>query len=318
MPEKTHNLVFVNHPTGQERRDFDEIAAKVEAIAPGIKCYVVPHDALAKDAGLPRDIWARPTLTVAFQWPEKFRPERGVFYAGRPINKLEQMRKFAKAKVPIPTTAAYKFGGVLDRSIWGNFVIMKPTRFDLTSQGDAVFLMRTESVAELASQVFPLDHLARSEPILIQRFVDTGEFSESFRVLALFGAPLYCMKFRRRSPRAPLRGGSEEILKIPVASTAFSDYEHNLMMDAEVVALARMAAAAMPAIPLQGIDIIRETGTGKLFVLENNSGGNTWHFSSQMSAQGRAELSREKRIEQFGAWDIAAKVLTERVLNEAT
>ncbi len=318
MTEKTHNLVFVNHPTGQERRDFDEIAAKIEAVAPGIKCYIVPHDVLVEEAGLPTDIWARPALTVAFQWPEKFRPERGVFYAGRPINKHEQMHKFAKAKVPIPTTVAYEFGRALDRSVWGDFVIMKPTRFDLTSQGDAVFLMRTQSVAQLATQVFPLGHPARTASVLIQRFVDTGVFLESFRVLVLFDTPLYCMKFRRRSPRAPLQGGPEEILQIPVASTAQDDYEHILVMDAEVIALARRAAEAMPAIPLQGIDIIREVGTGKLFVLENNPGGNTWHFSSHMSAKGRRELSREKRIEQFCAWDVTAKVLAERVLNEAT
>lgn len=318
MSEKTHNLVLVNHPQGQDRRDFEEIAIKIEVIAPGIKCTIVPHDMSLEDADMPPDIWARPTLTVAFQWPEKFRPQRGVFYAGRPINKHEQMRKFAKAQVPIPTTVAYEFGSVLDPSVWGDFVVMKPTRFDLTSHGDAVFLMRTESVAQLAAQVFPPDHLARAEPVLIQRFVDTGEFSESFRVLTLFGAPLYCMKLRRRSARVPLYGRPEEILNIQVASTAQNDYQHIMVMDADVIALAKMAAAAMPAIPLQGIDIIREAKTGKLFVLENNAGGNTWHFSSHMSLEGRAELSREKRIAQFGAWDIAAKVLAARVLNEAT
>ena len=49
--------------------------------------------------------------------------------------------------------------------------------------------------------------------------------------------------------------------------------------DADILALARRAHAALPEIALQGIDIIREAGSGKLFVLEANPGGNTWIFS---------------------------------------
>ena len=211
-----------------------------------------------------------------------------------------------------------QFGRPLDPSFWGDYVILKPTRADLTSFGDAVFLMRTARADDTASRIFPPNHPARSEPVLIQRFIDTGRYPESFRVLTLFGEPLYCMKYRQTHPRPSIEDAGDDLLNIPVASTANKKYEHLMLKDDEVIEFARQAAKAMPAIPLQGIDVIREVGTGKLFALECNPGGNTWHFSSEMSAEGRKQLSREERIAQFGAWDIAANVLIERVLKEAS
>ncbi|MCE9648843.1 MAG: hypothetical protein K8R18_04370 [Parvibaculum sp.] len=316
MP-KTHNLFLVNHPLGQNRRDFDEIGEKITALAPSIDVHVVPHDAEAAACGLPPDVWSRPSLAVAFRWPEKFRTRRGPIYAGRPINKFVQAQKYAAARVPIPRTLAYEFGRPLNRGFWGDYVIMKPTRIDMQSHGDHIFLMRTERVAALAPRIFPAEHPARKQPVLIQQFIDTGDYPQSFRVLTLFGEPLYCMIFRQDRPRSALTGTDSELLSLPVASNAGDNYVHQLIDDPEIVAFARRAAAAMPAIPLQGIDIVRQAGTGRLFVLENNSGGNTWHFSSRMFEMGNKKISRDMRIAQFGAWDIAAKVMVERTLREA-
>ncbi|HEY4345806.1 MAG TPA: hypothetical protein VGN05_15760 [Parvibaculum sp.] len=314
---KTHNLFLVNHPTGQRRQDFDEIAAKMTSLAPGIDVHIVPHDADASACDLPRDVWTRPSLAVSFRWPEKFRLRRGLLYAGRPINKFLQARKYAAARIPIPKTLAYEFGRPLNRDFWGEHVIMKPTRIDMMSRGHFIFLMRTERVGELAQKIFPPDHPARTLPVLIQQFIDTGEYPESYRVLTLFGEPLYCMTFRQDHPRSALTGTDRELLSLPIASNAGDNYVHALIDDKEIMAFARRAARAMPAIPLQGIDIVREAGTGRLYVLENNSGGNTWHFSSRIFLEGNQKITREHRIAQFGAFDIAAKVLAERTLREA-
>jgi glutathione synthase/RimK-type ligase-like ATP-grasp enzyme len=236
---------------------------------------------------------------------------------GRRIAKLEQLRKFAGVGLDVPATVDYQFGRPLARGFWGEHVILKPTAPGTMSNGRFTFLLRTERVADVAPRLFPADHPIRKAPVLVQKFIDTGEYPESFRVLTLFGEPLYCMTFRQRLPRAPLSSSDEELLATPIASNAGDDYLHKLVDDAEVLAFARRAATAMPAIPLQGLDIIREAATGKLFVLENNSGGNTWHFSSQISQTGLQRIPREDRIAQFGAWDIAAKVLAERALKEA-
>jgi len=50
--------------------------------------------------------------------------------------------------------------------------------------------------------------------------------------------------------------------------------------DPEVVALAERAHAAFPRVPLLGLDIVRDADTGALFVIEANSLGLTWHFST--------------------------------------
>ena len=167
---KTHNLIFVNHPLGQERRDFEEIGAKVEVLAPNIATYIVQHDAESDACGLPADVWTRPTFAVSFQWPEKFNPERGTYYVGRPINKAVQVSKYVKAGVPVPETVVYQFGRQLDPSFWGDYVVIKPTRADMTSYGDAIFLMPTHLATEMADRIFPRNHPARSAPVLIQRF----------------------------------------------------------------------------------------------------------------------------------------------------
>lgn len=124
LMNKTHNLIFVNHPSGQDRRDFEEIGARIEALAPQIAIYIVPHDADKDACGLPPDMWTRPTFCVSFQFPEKFNPERGAYYVGRPINKAVQIRRYIDASVPTPETVAYQFGRPLDPSFWGDYVII--------------------------------------------------------------------------------------------------------------------------------------------------------------------------------------------------
>ncbi|MDR3498103.1 MAG: hypothetical protein P4L72_02620 [Parvibaculum sp.] len=316
MHEATRNLILVHHPAAQGRRDFEEIGEKIRALAPEIEVAVVPI-AGGEGANLPSGFWNRPTLTVSFLQLEDFRPVRGLIYMGRRIAKMEQLRKFSRAGIAVPPTVDYQFGRSLAPSFWGEHVVVKPTAPGSMSNGRFTYLLRTESVAQLAPRLFPADHPIRKSPILVQKFIDTGEYPESYRVLTLFGEPLYCMTFRQQRPRAPLSASDEELLAAPIASNAGDDYLHELVEDTEVLDFARRAAAAMPAIPLQGLDIIREAGTGKLFVLENNSGGNTWHFSSQISQTGLQRIPREQRIAQFGAWDIAAKVLAERTLREA-
>jgi hypothetical protein len=179
--------------------------------------------------------------------------------------------------------------------------------------------MRTEKVAEFAHKIFPPGHPARRLPVLVQQFIDTGELPSYYRVLTLFGEPLYCRKGYTAKPRPPLNAPDEVLLKANIATNAFFGERH-AADDPDVLDLARRSYIAMPAIPLQGVDIIREEATGKLFVLEINGGGNTWHFSSQHTQhfqQYAIATPREDRINQFGAWDVAARILAETTLRRA-
>ena len=62
-------------------------------------------------------------------------------------------------------------------------------------------------------------------------------------------------------------------------AAAMGRSEENSLRILDILELARRAYLALPEIALQGIDIIREAGSGKLYLLEANPGGNTWIFS---------------------------------------
>jgi hypothetical protein len=86
-----------------------------------------------------------------------------------------------------------------------------------------------------------------------------------------------------------------------------------------VLEFARKAAGAFPDIPLLGIDVIQNIGSGELSVLEVNAGGNTWHFSSPSSAYWRKEhpeLAAAMKS-QFGAFRKAAEVLIRQTRKHA-
>lgn len=315
MPDPTRHLILVNHPLGQDVRDFGEIAARIAAIAPDIRVFVA--GAASSGDELPDDVWRRPVLTVSMMRTRRFWPKRGRFYQGLPVPKFIQMERFAAAGLRIPMTVRYALGRPLDPSIWGPHVVLKTAMPGASSKGDAIFVLPTRRVAALAPLLFPPGHKGRAA-LLVQQFIDTGETPESLRVLTLFGEPLLAMLYRSHEKRPPLDAPEEVLLRGPFASNADPHFSCMLVEhEEEVLAFARRAARALPRIPLLGLDIVRQAETGHLYVLEANPGGNTWHFSSKLAEEGRKEISREQRIEQMDAWGIAARVLAERTLSEA-
>jgi hypothetical protein len=86
--------------------------------------------------------------------------------------------------------------------------------------------------------------------------------------------------------------------------------------DADVLALAPQIAAAFPEVAVLGIDLVRQAATGRLYVLETNPNGYTWHLSSNLgkSVQQRVGIDR---YAQFDALSVAADVLIERTRAEA-
>ena len=91
-----------------------------------------------------------------------------------------------------------------------------------------------------------------------------------------------------------------------------------LIKEDDVLSLASRAYPAMREIPQQGVDIIREHGSGKLFLLEVNPGGNTWQFSKgEITTRLQKALGTDRLTDQFDAFTTAAKVLIERTRAEA-
>jgi hypothetical protein len=264
LSAKSRGLILVNHPNRQKRDDFEEIKAKIESLTGEIDVQIVeadsPHNALDDST------WQRPCLVVSFGTPIGFRPERGMIYSCGPIPKFLQLERLHRAGVPVPLSAQLKFGEPLNKTFWGPLVVLKPTAPGSMSQG-AVFLMRTERVVDYAEVMFPSGHPSRKWPVIVQRFVDTGEWPSYYRVLTLFGEPLYCLWGASPNQRPSLDAPDEVLLKSKIATNAEFGGKRCAAYDADVLQLARRVYEVFPEIPLQGVDVIREEGTARLFVL---------------------------------------------------
>lgn len=319
------NLILI-HRGPEYVEDFEEIAAKVESLDRDITVYYAAHRAKVR---LPATAWAHPTLTVSLVDNFLLPVERGPILRNRMVEKLDQQDIFRKGGIPTPPAALFHFGMKLDPILFGEFVILKPADLKLTSSGASVQLFRRRRAEQLTLADFPPDHLIHRDRkgYLVQRFVDTGEKISAYRVTTYFGVPIMSAHMRSNVPRPPLHSSDAELETTPVASNAIKDKMRYLHADPDMVELARRVHALFPDTPLLGTDVLREAATGRLFVLECNSGGNTWHFSSKSGENLRgwfgghprvplekaARKGRQMYIAQYGAFDRVAEVLRDKV-----
>jgi len=316
----TRHLVLVHQPSWQDVNDLIRIAEKVRWLDPTIGVYVLSAEG-TDEAGLV--LAAKlPTLVVSFGPLGKLAPRRGKIYQGRRIHKFEQLKRLDAAGVPVPRTAILGPDTDLDPSVWGELVVLKPVDIGSSSRGVGIQLIRTTRVRYIAPDDYPEDHPGRKGPMLIQQYVDTGPQVTAYRVLTLFDQPLSSQRVRVRPERVALSSDDQslETARIATQSYANSDKIKDFVIDADVIAVAKAAARAIPDIPLKGCDVLRDARTGRVYVLELNPGGNTWHFSSGFLAQVRAEEPPEyqqQRLAQFDAFSSAAHVLVDRVRTEA-
>ena len=154
----------------------------------------------------------------------------------------------------------------------------------------------------------------------MQQYVDqVDEFDRPFqyRVLTMFARPLLSAKHGWSAPRRALA----EVATDPGAAIAVNtkgvERDWELASDPEVLELAVRAAKSMPEIPCLGLDILRDRQSGKLYVLETNSGGNIWHFSSRLGMSFSPTV-RKKLYAQFNALEVAADLLIERTRAESS
>lgn len=313
------HLVIVLRPGWQSPDDFRDIARRIGKIDPSIGVFLVAGSDPGED--IVELAASRPTLVFSPGPLGLFRPKRGKVYHGRPVAKVEQVRRLHEAGVPVPMTMVMHPGMRLDPRVWGRHVIVKPTDLHTSSKGLGIQLMRTERVRYRAPAEYPEGHPGRLGEMLVQQFINTGSHVCAFRVLTLFGTPLFCQFNRTEVPRVSLDSDDATLEAAPIATQGGgSERTREMIYDADAVAIAKAAHWAMPEVPLKGVDVVREEATGRLFVLELNTNSNTWHFSSSFQAAERAKFTPEfnrARYEQLDAFGTAAHVLAEVTQREA-
>jgi hypothetical protein len=318
MPEMQKNLILVANPRGMDTNDFREIAAMVARDNKAIAPFVVTVDQPA--SVIPEAAWRNPSLIVSFGETGQFKPPRGIVLHNRPIHKYQQYVQYRLAGVDTPRTANFTPNRDYQPEEWGEFCILKPADLGKMGTGGIVRLQRTRRLAAFDPGQFPTDHVLRTSRLLVQSFVDTGLLAQSWRVLTLLGEPLYCFRQSSGIERPPLDAPDEAIERAIIepkhpdgkAKVGYANLRA-FVADAEIMAFARLASRAFPRIPLQGCDIIREAATGRLYILEVNPGGNTWHFSSPLYDPQRKMLGgKEVMTRQLDAFAVAARILAQR------
>jgi len=203
----------------------------------------------------------------------------------------------------------------LDPDRFGPIVMIKPSGF--TSHGSGIEMVRTTALAGSRWREHPAIRAAGETRFVVQRFIDTGEYPSHYRVLTLFGEPIFGFRAQSTIPR-PLFDAAPEVLAAGPFMARHGQRRLTASVETDVLDLSRRTFAAISEVALHGCDIIRESETGRLFVLEVNPGGNTWSFSSKWAALLRTDLDMQDLSGQFDAWKICARVLVDRTRSEAT
>lgn len=307
-------LVLVTRHDLRIMNDAHAIAVEMARLAPHVRVALASHADTAATLGIG---WDRPTVTVGFGVDlGRLAPLRGAVFQNRPIGKVDQYVRFRTAGIGAPRTAELRPGQRFSSEGWSDFVVVKPLPLSLTSQGGSARLFRASALARIEPSALPPDHMLRTTPVLVQDFVDTGLHPSKWRVLTIFGDPLYAAFSRSVLPRADLAASDAEIeasiIEPRTEANVQADVDgarDQLIADPEVLDFARRIHQVFPRLPLLGIDILRRDSDGALFALEVNAGGNVWHFSSYAEKH-RARLGgKQAMIDQFGAWTVAARAL---------
>ena len=80
----------------------------------------------------------------------------------------------------------------------------------------------------------------------------------------------------------------------------------------------RFGQKSLNRLRVLGVDVVRDADTGKLYVLEINPIGDTWHFSSLAAKNFYTAEYVRALYAQFGALDRVAQLLIEKTRAEAT
>ncbi len=308
------NLVLVATRRQRHLNDFRKIAQTIRRLAPEIRATVVKDRVY--NVLRPRYL-LRPTLTVSPITLRRFRPLRGEFKQNILLTKSEEYAVLHAAGLPIPKWALVTEHSTDDLSSFGEYAVIKP---DCGGKGAEVKIKRRSRIRWKPPQNKRAVKNG-SSGLIVQDFIYTGQWPVSYRATTLFGKVLFAWKVTASQTRRPLLGADRfregaDGGGMSIVSSG-SGCTFSLTDESDVLDLAAKAHAAFPDHPLLGFDILREIPSGKLYIIEANSCGQLWHFSTPTGQS----IQRDNRLDfaaQFNGFDVAAQVLIEETRRRAS
>ena len=307
------NLVLVVwHDDPHVWSDLRRIAARVQQIDPDVRSFVVAHHKLDQLKLLP--LWFQRTLSLLVPSMPERKLLPGRFMTGVRLHKAGEYARLDAAGIPVPKWTIIEPDTRLDPAVWGPYVVEKPSAGRV---GANVRVRKTGRVRYSLPESFSPGHYGRQGPMLAQRFIYTGHWPVSYRVVTLFGDTLLCYRQKSISHGYPLTGrwNFRETGGINIVSNT-KDMIVTLIKDEDVIALAERAhRTAFQDFPVLAFDIIRDVETGELFVIECHAHG-TWMFSADV---GR-DIQANNKVDfesQFDLIEKSARVLAREARNRA-
>lgn len=329
----THNLVIIHTPGLQDIADFRAINANLSQTHPQIRTVVVTtflqpqqlrtlqsneHGAvtLVVEANPTSDFWSSlaslPTLIfspIPLALDSRIRGYR--LFAAH-ASKLEEMEMLQGRGFPIPRTVVLTPDLLLDEATWGKLVIIKPTA---GRGGQSIRIMKVNEVSSFAQRHFSEHH--QLQQLMVQQWIDTGQYINSYRAMTVLDCVAYVNQSVAQEPEMVTDKTSLEGIDVASNSRPRRILESN---DPDVYRLAEDIAKNLTFSPTFGIDIVREQKTGRLFVIELNSGFPTWHLSSRAAKRDEIKLGSYTlvgRYKQYNALESIANALARAVLKLA-
>jgi hypothetical protein len=309
-PIRTRNLLIVQTQPEQDPADWIAIKQRVERNAPDIEVAIANNR--NRNSVTARWQVRRPSLVFSPVRLIDFIPRGGAVYCGHILGKDEQLRRLSAIGILTPGTAVLSSASSFDPKEWGDYVIVKPNNLN---SGAGVRLVRT---TDLSARYAELTAFANDE-FLVEPYIDHSEdgYPADYRVLSMFGRALYCVRSRWGNRRPPLAEIAADPLGIIASNNeTMGGHIRSICNDSEIISLGQRSHQAFPECPVIGVDIIRETQSGRLYVLEVNPHGAVWHLSSPLAKTMDPEHIRERYV-QFNALDLAADLLIQKTRTEA-
>jgi hypothetical protein len=307
------NLVIVHTLGNEALSDWVTVKEKIEIRAPDIEVRIAEN--FIPNSVTRRWQIRRPSLVFSVAPLVEYKPWGGTIYCGKEFDKFAQFIRLNAAGLPMPRSVRLTPGLALNPAVWGDYVIVKPSGVE-SSRGQLVRLIRTETITALYDELTQGGQLK----MLVQKYIDATDHAGRIyecRVLTMFGHPIYLLKGVEVLPRPSLA----EVVDQRNGEIAYNrrglKRELRLVVEEDVLGLARRTAQALPEFACLGIDIARDRSTGQLYVLEVNTRGAIWHISSPVTPRYPAEV-RDNIYRQFSALDTAAGALIERTRGEAS
>jgi hypothetical protein len=293
MTASLFNLLICHVPGRQDVSDFHTIRNIMNGRAPDIDVHI-----LSVGAKVPTGFWRtmamRPTLIFSPMPVQLPAHANGARLVQEGMSKLEEVEQLASAGIPVPETRLITPDFTIEEATWGPSTVVKPNH---GFRGQGIELRKTRDVRWIDTSALPVEDPRHGKVLLAQRYIDTGPYANSYRVMTVLGHPIYCMM--------------SQALEKHSGAVAVNDTKRavSLVNEPAIVELAREAHAKLPQVPVMGIDIIREHATSQLFVLEFNSFGATWHLSSD---HGR-KYQRNFGLDCYGQFD-ALNTITDALI----